>query len=225
MNSRINKNIFNRVLFFITGLFIMSIGVALSVKASLGVSPISCVPYIFSMEFPLTLGELVIIQNILLIIMQIILLRRKYRLFQLVQLPAVFVFGFFIDLSLLLLSDIDTSFYLQKIILCVLGCAVLAFGIFLIVKAGITYMPGEGLAMAIIEVFHTDFGKTKIGIDSSMVILGVISSYAILHRLEGIREGTVLSALLVGYLIRFYSSRLAVFDKWLEKDNEEKTAV
>lgn len=86
-------------------------------------------------------------------------------------------------------------------------------------------MPGEGLAMAIIEVFHSNFGKTKIGIDSSMVILGIVSSFILLNKLEGIREGTVLSALLVGFLIKIYSSRFPLIDKWLGKDPAEKTAV
>ena len=210
---------------FITGLFIMSIGVALSVKANLGVSPISCVPYVFSIKLPFSLGELVIIQNILLICLQIILLRNRYRIFQLVQLPAVFVFGFFIDFSLYLFSGINTDFYPLQLLLCLLSCIVLAFGIFLIVKADITYMPGEGLTLAIIEVFHTNFGKTKIAVDSSMVIIGIISSFILLRQIKGIREGTVLSALLVGYLIKIYISRLPVIDKWLGKDSAEKTAV
>ena len=219
------ENMTRKISVFITGLFIMSAGVALSVKANLGVSPISCVPYIFSVKTPLTMGVLTIIQNILLISIQIVLLRRKYRFFQLIQFPAVLVFGFFIDLLLYLLSPLDTSFYPWQVLLCLLSCAVLAFGIFLIVKAGITYMPGEGLAMAVIEVFHTDFGKTKIGIDSSMLILGLLSSFFLLQRIEGIREGTVASALLVGFLIRVYSRKLPAFDRWLNRDSAQKSAV
>ena len=220
-----SHNLSRKVLTFITGLFIMSLGIALSVKADLGVSPISCVPYVFSFKLPLTMGVLVIIQNILLIGLQVFLLRRKYPLFQLIQLPAVFVFGLFIDLSMYLFSGINTSHYPKQMLLCLLSCTVLAFGIFLIVKAGITYMPGEGLVMAIIEVFHTDFGKTKVGIDSSMVVLGVISTFLLLERLEGIREGTILSALLVGLLIRFYSSRMPGIENWLNRKSPEKTAV
>ncbi len=91
------KNTAKKTAAFITGLFIMSIGVALSVKANLGVSPISCIPYVFSLRLPLTMGVLVIILNIMLIALQIILLKSRYKIFQLIQLPAVFVFGFFID--------------------------------------------------------------------------------------------------------------------------------
>ena len=203
----------------------MASGVALSVKADLGISPVSCAPYVFSLKVPLTMGVLTIIQNILFISIQIILLRKNYRLFQLIQLPAVFAFGLFIDLSLNLLSVINTSSYTGKLLLCLLSCVILALGIFLIVKAGITYMPGEGLAMAIIEIFHTDFGKTKVGIDSLMVVLGIICSLILLGRLEGIREGTIASALFVGFLIRFYNSKFPVLDKWLNNCSEEKTAV
>ncbi len=195
---------------FIAGLFIMATGVALSVKANLGVSPISCIPYIYSEKYALTLGQITIIFNAFLIVLQILLLRRQYKIVQLVQLPVIFVFGFFIDLIMRLLSDLQATTYQEQFFWCLMGCVTLAFGVFLEVKAKLTYLPGEGLAMAITKTFNTEFGKTKIGIDSSMVIAGVISSFILLQDLKGVREGTVLAALLVGYLVKFYSRKIAL---------------
>lgn len=197
-------NLIKKILIFISGLFIMGFGVALSVKADLGVSPISCTPYVFSLKFPFTLGELTIIFNGLLILMQVILLRRRYRLIQLAQLPAVIVFGYFIDFSLNILSDLNTHFYFYQLVLCLLSCMVLAFGIFIILKADVICLPGEGLAIAIVDTFEKEFGKIKIWVDSSMVIIGALSSFILIQQIEGIGEGTVVAALLVGYFIKFY---------------------
>ncbi len=194
----------------------------MSVKADLGVSPISCVPYVFSLKLPLTIGELTIIMNVLLILMQIILLRRNYRLIQLVQLPAVIVFGYFIDLALYMFSGLSVSSYGGQAFLCLLGCIVLAFGVFLEVKSDLTYLPGEGIVAAVAGTFKKDFGKVKIGVDSSMVIFGIISSFILLHSLEGIREGTILASLLVGCLLKFFSSKLPFLDRWLDKESAEK---
>ncbi len=210
-----NNNIFSRSLTFIVGLFIMAVGVTLSVKANLGVSPISCIPYVYSLKYPLTLGQTTIIMNVVLILFQIALLRRNYQLFQLIQFPVVFLFGFFIDFTMRLLSWMQPAHYFGQAFICLLGCVVLALGVFFEVKAKLTYLPGEGLAMAITKTFNVEFGKAKIGTDSSMVIIGLISSFVFLYSLEGIREGTVAAAVLVGYIVRFFNSKIKVLDKWI----------
>ncbi len=202
---------------FVLGLFIMAFGVALSVRADLGVSPISCAPYVYSLMLSLTLGELTILLNALLIVMQVIILRRKYRLVQMLQIPAVVIFGYFIDLATNMLSGLNVSSYVWQVFWCLISCAVLALGVFIIIKANLTYLPGEGLAVAIADTFQKEFGKVKIGIDSSMVIIGTASSFIFIYRLQGIREGTIISALTVGYLVRFFSTILPATGIWLQR--------
>lgn len=210
------QNILKQGLVFIFGLFIMAIGVVLSVKADLGVSPISCVPYIYSLRFPLTLGQTTIILNVLLIFIQMLLLRKKYRMFQLVQFPVVFLFGFFIDLIMKYAAWMTPGNYFEQALLCLLSCVVLGIGVFLEVKAALTYLPGEGLAMALTQTFGVEFGKTKIGTDSALVAIGIASALFFLGALEGIREGTVVAAVLVGYIVRFLHTRFFLFEQWLK---------
>ncbi len=210
-----NNYFIERSIVFIIGLFIMALGVTLSVKANLGVSPISCIPYVYCLKFPLTLGQTTIIFNIFLILLQIALLRKKYQLFQLIQFPVVFLFGYFIDFTMFLFSWLEPAQYLGKAFICLLGCIVLAVGVFFEVKSKLTYLPGEGLAMAITKTFNIEFGKSKIAVDSSMVVIGVISSLILLSGLEGIREGTVVAAVLVGYIVRFFNSKIKLPDKWI----------
>lgn len=209
------NNFVLRLITFLVGLFVMALGVALSVKANLGVSPISCIPYIYSVQFPLTMGMTTIIFNALLILLQIAVLRKNYKPIQLIQFPFVFIFGFFIDFTLYLASGIQATSYLPQALLCLLSCVVMGFGVFLEVKAGITYLPGEGLALAIAETIKKEFGKCKIGVDSGMVIVGALSSFVLLHGLQGVREGTVVAALAVGFLARLFSRSLPVVDVWL----------
>lgn len=210
------QKIFKQTLVFIFGLFIMAVGVVLSVKADLGVSPISCVPYIYSLSFPLTLGRTTIILNILLIFLQMLLLGKKYRMFQLVQFPVVFAFGFFIDLIMKYSNWIIPGNYFEQALLCLLSCVVLGFGVFFEVKAALTYLPGEGLAMALTQTFGVEFGKTKIGTDSFLVVIGIVSSVFFLGTLEGIREGTVVAAVLVGYIVRFLHTRFFLLEQRLK---------
>nr|WP_319495500.1 DUF6198 family protein [uncultured Desulfobacter sp.] len=210
------QNILNQSIVFIFGLFIMAIGVVLSVKADLGVSPISCVPYVYSLKFPLTLGQTTIILNVLLIFLQMLLLRKRYKVLQLVQFPVVFLFGYFIDLIMKYSDWMVPATYAEQAALCLLSCVVLGIGVFFEIKAALTYLPGEGLAMALTQTFGVDFGKTKIGTDSSLVVLGIASSLFFLDTLAGIREGTVVAAVLVGYIVRFLHTRAFLLERWLK---------
>ncbi|MBA2851136.1 putative membrane protein YczE [Methanococcus maripaludis] len=92
--------------------------------------------------------------------------------------------------------------------LCIFSCIAIAFGVFLEVKAKIIYLPGEGLAMAISNTFKKEFGKTKIGVDVSMVAVGILSSFIFLHQVQGIREGTIFAAVLVGSIVKVFNKTL-----------------
>lgn len=195
----------------------MSIGVDVSIKANLGTTPISCPPYVFSLAFPLTMGATTVIMNMVLIILQIILLRRDYKWIQLAQIIAACIFGLFIDLNMPLLAWIHVSNnYLIQWTLCLLSCFIMGFGVFLEVRAKIIYLAGEGLSLAIANVFQIKFGKAKVYVDVTLLIIGVMSSFVLLQCLKGAREGTVASALLVGTIAQFYNKYFTFVGIWLD---------
>ncbi len=203
----------------------MSFGVSFSVKADIGVSPISCVPYIYSVYFPLTIGEFTILLNVLFMGIQIAILRRKYNPFQLVQLPAIIVFGYCIDGTMFLIESLIPSNYIEQLILCLISCAALAFGILLVVKSRFTYLPLEGLVVVISKTFKKEFGKIKISMDTLMVILGVISSFIFLNHLVGIREGSIIAALSIGAMIKYFSTKLPFIENWLADEVTKESDV
>lgn len=208
-----------RVLLFIFGLFIMAIGVNISVKASLGVSPVSSLPYVYSLFLPLTLGQTTMVLQVLLVIVQVILLKKDYQWIQLIQIPVGLLFGLFIDVTLPMTSWIELSTYLTKAFYCLLSCMIIAFAVLCEVKAKVTYLAGEGVAMAVSSRFGVEFGKAKIGVDSLLVLAGIISALIFIGSVQGIREGTIVAALLVGYFVRVFD-KLVPFHRisWLAFD-------
>ena len=221
----LDTNFIKRVVVFILGLFIMAFGVAFSVKADIGVSPISCVPYIYSLYFPLSIGEFTIILNAIFMVIQMAILGKKYDPIQLVQLPAIILFGYCIDMAMFTVENLNPDTYIQQFLLCLLSCAVLGFGIFLLIKTRLTYLPLEGLVMVISQTFKYEFGKIKISMDSLMVIIGVISSFAFLDKLIGIGEGSVIAALLIGFLIKFYNTKLNRIEQWLMGEKSKENTI
>lgn len=208
-------NKLKRYLLFLVGLFINSLGVSLITKASLGTSPISSIPYVLSLNFPFTLGNFTIVYNLLLIALQIIILRKNFKIENILQIPVAVMFGYFIDLTMYLLFWVDPQNYFLKIIALLLGCFVLGFGVYIEVVADVVMLPGESFVRAIVQTWNTNFGITKIIFDSSMVIIAGALSFAIFGRLNGLREGTVVAALSVGFIARLFGEKLEAIKPYL----------
>lgn len=199
-----------RYILFIIGLFFAGLGVALTKTAGLGVSPISSVANVFSCRFTvLSLGTWLILWNCTMILGQIVLLRRDFQLIQLLQIPLSFLFGWFTDLGMWLFSFLPVKSYPVQLVLALAGIAVLGFGISLAFVANVILNSGEAFVKALADTFHWEFGNVKVGFDVSCVLMALLLSLTFFHfSIVGIREGTVLSALLTGLAVKFYNARL-----------------
>lgn len=187
-----------RYIFFCVGLTIMAFGVGFSIKAGLGTSPISSVPYALSRITPLTVGTATIALHCVLIVLQILLLRRRYDPIQLMQLPVALVFGAFTDGALWVLQGVSVSSYPMRWVLCALGILLVGIGVRFEVTANVVTLAGEGMVLAVCKACSTRFAKTKVGFDVTLVLVSCLLSLCFLGHLEGVREGTVAAALLVG---------------------------
>lgn len=212
-----------RYLVFLVGLFINSLGVSLITKADLGTSPISSIPYVLSLNFPLTLGEFTIMFSLLLIFLQLIILGRNFKLEHLLQVPVSIAFGYFIDLCMALLSFVQPKAYPVKVVDLLIGCVILGFGVFLEVVADVVMLPGESFVRSIVFRWKTEFGVTKVCFDVSMTVIAAVLSFVFQGRLNGVREGTVVAAILVGFIARLFGRKLEILPRVLfGKTREEQ---
>lgn len=148
------------------------------------------------------MGVFTILFNVLLVILQLILLQKKFKPEYWLQIPVAVLFGWFIDLTMMLLGWMNPQGYLLEVVSLLIGCAVLGFGVYLEVLADVVMLPGESFVRAIVATWHTDFGITKICFDASMTVIAGVLSLIFFHGLQGVREGTIVAALLVGFLAR-----------------------
>ena len=198
-----------RYLIFLVGLFVNSLGVSLITKANLGTSPISSIPYVLSLNFPFTLGNFTIFFSIFLIVLQLIILRKNFKLEHILQIPVSIIFGYFIDLTMILFSWVNPEAYVMKIVYLLIGCLILGVGVYMEVLADVVMLPGESFVRAIVLTWKTNFGTTKICFDVSMAVIAAVLSFVFAGRLDGVREGTVIAALLVGFIARLIGKKLA----------------
>lgn len=193
-----------RYLIFAIGIFVNSLSVSFVTKANLGTSPISSILYVLSLNFPFTLGNFTIFFSVLLILLQVLILRKNFKLEHILQIPISIAFGYFIDFTMVLLKDMNPQFYGMKIFVFLVGCFILGFGVYLEVLADVAMLLGESFVRAVCITWKFEFGITKIVFNVSMSVITTILSFAFVQKLYGIREGTLIAAILVGYIARTF---------------------
>ena len=199
-----------RILIFIAGLYCMGLGVALSVIASLGTSPISCFPYVVSEILPVSVGTVTFIMNIIFLLSQIAILKKDFNPWQILQLPTLLVFSACIDWNIMMFSWLPIDTYLLQIVWMLSGCLILGTGIGLLLLADYVMMPADYLSRTIASVVvKKDFGKVKVAFDVTLVCIAAVTSLIFLHEIVGIREGSLIAALTVGIIARTVAAKLS----------------
>ena len=211
------KELLKRYALFILGLFINALGVSFITKANLGTSPISSIPYTFSLGFPYTMGEFTFLLNMVLIVGQMIFLKKDFKKIQFLQIPVSVLFGYFIDLTMSSLSFVNPEAYVLKIISLLIGCTILGFGVSIEVIADVVMLSGEAFVKAISTTLKKEFGITKICFDATLTLGACITSFVLFNNVSGVREGTVIAALIVGLIAKFFNKRLVFVNNLLSE--------
>lgn len=192
----------NRYVLYLLSLFIISLGASLSIKANLGTSPLICLPYVCSLISNLSVGLVIFLFTVLFIIIQIVLLGKGFEKRQYLQFIVGSIFSFFVDFSLMLVNFINPVGYVNQFLLLLFSCLVVAVGVLLEIQTEVVYLPADGVIVAISKVLKKEFPKVKPFVDTSMVIMAAILSVVFLGYLAGVREGTIISALIIGPIVK-----------------------
>ena len=204
-----HHGLLGRYLMFFVGVVCSALGIALITLAGMGTSAVSSLAYVLTFVFPgISLGCFSFVVNCVMLGGQILLLRRKFPLVQLLQIPFTFVFSVCIDLWMDLLSPLVPAAYAGRWVVLLLGCTFLGLGVALEVVPGVLILPCEGFVRTCSQVFGWEFGKTKTGYDLTMVGTAALVSFLCLGTIHGLREGTLVCALTVGTISRFFCRQI-----------------
>lgn len=218
MNSRIQ--FVKRVLLYCTGLMVLAFGIAISINSNLGISPVSSLPYVVSLILDTNMSKGIIIVYTISVLLQILILRKEFKPINLFQLLITVFFGYFTDFARFVIGDFVIPTYFGKIAMILISTVLVASGLCLYINAKLISMPIESLIQAVAyKITKKPFHDTKVIIDSSMVIIAIGLSLTFLGRLEGVREGTIISAILVGKCMKQVRKVIIPFiDKYVFKE-------
>ena len=199
-----------RFLCMIVGLTVTALGLAVCVRADLGISPITTLAFALNKAFPaLTLGTYVFFQHIVFFILTAALLRKDFKRFQLLQLPCSFLFGYFVDFWELLLRSLSLNGYIPRILLLLVGCVIVGLGFSLSYTSRVALEANTAFLNALSLRTGKAYSTLKTLTDVLIVIMAAAVALLALRTVVGIREGTVIAALIIGPIAGFFNRRLA----------------
>ncbi|MCR4789758.1 MAG: DUF6198 family protein, partial [Treponemataceae bacterium] len=216
-----------RYIFFFIGIVSNAIGVAFLTRSNLGAGPSTTIPYVISLlplwnnfKFPVTYGLVNFVFTLFLLLLQIVILRKKFNHIQWLQIPVSFVFSFILDVAMKFTANINLSLYVYAILWTLLGCVLRAFGVACQVLADVVMLSPEALVKAVSDATRKSFGVWKIIIDASMTSIALVISFFCLHEIVGVREGTLISVLIVGPLAHYFTKKLGFATHYFENEGE-----
>lgn len=200
---------------YFTGLFIMTAGIAFSVKSDLGAAPVSSVPYTMTCVWGIEMGKATILFHALMVLIQLCILKKNFKLKSFLQVPVGIVFGYFTTFCNYLMTFIHTPQNMAvRLFMLLLSVVLIAFGLFLYLPADMIPLAGEGLTQAVSDSFGLDFPKVKVGFDVTLVTISLITCLAALHKIISVGIGTVIAAVMVGTVLSWF---IKYFAGWRDK--------
>lgn len=197
-----------RILACVLGLVLYAFGVCMITRTKLGISPITSVPYTLTFIVPLSLGTCTFAFNSLLVVLQKIILGKDINLKTLLsQLVLTLVFSVFTDIAIKLIGWYEPTTYITRMLYLLAGCLIIAIGICLVVTSDVVLLPGDGCIKAISIKSKKEFGTAKLFFDSSCAILAIIISLIFTGRIVAIKEGTIVSILVIGNAVKFFTKK------------------
>ena len=186
----------------------LAFGVALAVKADLGITPVNSIAFVLSRVLSVDHGLMTGVIYAGYVLIQLAILRREFRLNNLLQAGAAIMFGWFVFLCNHILAFPVPEFYPVRLLFLLVGVSIIGLGIMLYLRADLLPQPAEGLILAIEKKTGWKLHNIKVAFDSSVVVIAAAISFIMIKKIVGIREGTLISMIGIGKCMGFFTKRL-----------------
>ena len=204
-----------KIVVLAAGVTIMSFGGVFCVKSQLGLAPATVVPYTLSQVFPLSFGTFTALFNAALVWLQVLILRKDFRPWQLLQFLVAVLFGLTVDFATYCMRDLSVSTYPAKWLCSVTGAVLIAAGIALEVLSDSIPAPADSTVQTISAAMGRPFSTVKTAYDCVQVCLAMIISLAGLGKIVAVREGSLFLALFTGLFVKAAMNGLSFTKKYL----------
>jgi len=204
----LNTLFLRRAALCLLGNFVLAFGVAMAVKADLGITPVNSIAFVLSKVLSLDHGLMTGVIYACYVLIQLAILRRDFRINNLLQAGAALMFGWFVFLCNHILAFPVPQLYPVRLLFLLAGVSIIGLGIMLYLRANLLPQPAEGLILAIQKKTGWKLHNIKVAFDSSVVVIAAVISFIMIKKIVGIREGTLISMIGIGKCLGFFTKHL-----------------
>ena len=199
-----------RFCIYLAGLYLMATGVVFSVRSGLGVSPVGSIANVLyqigrSSGAPdfINLGNCTTAIYFVYILVELIILRKDFKPSMLLQIVASLLFGQLVNIATAVMGFLpEPAGYAVQMLYLISSIPCVALGVLLYLSPNILPTPGDGIPLAISKKSGLPLGTSKIISDCTLVVIAAVLSLLYFHQLTGVREGTLISAIFVGFVMK-----------------------
>lgn len=209
----------SRLAAYVSGLMLLALGIAASMRSDLGSSPVASVPFMFNLTTGIEMGTATIMWQSFLVFLQFLLLRRDFSPWILLQLITGFLFGYCNSFAVWIFSlfPAPESIFMRGVFTCI-GFVVGGFGVWLYSSADVINMPSEGVVMVIAKKLGKPFHIIKICFDVTSVVIAGSCCLIFIRSLGSVGIGTVVISIMLGTMVGIYAKNWgkalqSIFDK------------
>ena len=193
-----------RVFSYVFGLYLITLGVAFSIKSGLGSAPVSSIPYAMDLIWLVNIGVATFIFHAILVAIEWALLRDDFNRKHFLQVFVGVLFGAFTSFSVSLMAFVPSADNLiVAFVMIALSIFLIALGLFFYVPTNLIPLSVEGVTQAVAIVSNRPFSKIKVYIDCCIVMTALILSYGFMGELGSVGIGTILGALFIGTTVKY----------------------
>lgn len=191
-----------RLFIYILGLFLLALGATFSIRAGLGVSPVTSLPYSLALVTGQTVGVMTVVANFCYIVIQAIIIKQIHWKNFFIQLIIAFIFGSFMDFTIWITSILPVAESIFLIVLYLaLSLLIVGIGLLFYFTAGLPTMPYDSLTYVVANHWKLPFGKAKITTDMLNLVLSLLLCLIFIHSFGAIGIGTFIAAYGIGKIV------------------------
>ncbi|MDR2717445.1 MAG: DUF6198 family protein [Treponema sp.] len=204
----LNPLFIRRAALCLLGNFVLAFGVAMAVKADMGITPVNSIAFVLSKVLSVDHGLMTGAVYACYVLIQLAILRKEFRINNLLQAGAALMFGWFVFLCNHVLAFPVPQLYPVRVLFLLAGISIIGLGIMLYLRADILPQPAEGLILAIEKKTGWKLHNIKVAFDTLVVVTAAVISFITIKKIVGIREGTLISMIGIGKCMGFFTKHL-----------------
>lgn len=198
------NRVFSRFIVVVISMIFTGIGASLALKAAIGVGAWDALSQSVSTVLNIKVGTFSMILNISCVVIQLLLLKKEFKVNHILQIFVSILIGFVINFMFYdILSRVTINNYFICVLLLILSLVICAISVSVIMAINFISFPLESCCMVIAKKTNKRFGFIRQAVDIISIIIA-IGVALIFNSSITVREGTVIGMIIFGPMLDLF---------------------